>query len=628
MVLAASSFAQPPQYPPPQQPQQQGPWSEQPNVGQPDDEGNAPEHGVARISFMNGNVSIRRGDSADLVAAILNVPLTAGDRVVTGEGGRAEVQFDSANLIRLGPASEVRLSELERGHYQIQIAAGTTSFGVLRDSDAHIEISTPSVSVRPVKKGTYRVTVRPDGSSEITVRHGGEAEVSNPSGSQQLASGKTMIARGAAGEAEFQINSAIPEDDFDHWAANRDHELERSVSARNVSRDVYGAEDLDQNGRWVNDGSYGNVWVPTVQQGWAPYSCGRWVWTAYYGWTWLGCEPWAWAPYHYGRWYWGSYGWAWWPGSIYAPYFWRPALVGFFGWGAGFGFGFGYGHVGWVPLAPYEHYHAWYGGGVHNTVVNNVNVMNTYRNARVNGGISGMSSQAFGRSGVNSSNLARPTNMELARAGVVRGGLGVTPSRESSQFTNRAANAQGVPRTSENMRFFSNRQAPSTASRQMGATAQRGGGPAAPPAAGASNSGGINNGGVNNSGWQRFTPTPRSSGNPNMASPNAGAAGQGSRGFSPTPRLETAQPGINRSYSPAPQTQRNYSEPQSRGYSQPAPRGFGGQQPVHVNPPIVQPRSNPGGGGGSRGSSPAPRGNSGGGSRSGGGGGHSGGGHH
>src|SRR5215469_8517430 len=97
VILVATAFAQNPQTPPSQLP----PWSEQPPIAQyppngqypprpgaqypqtgapqqpGDDDGNAPDHGVARIAYMNGNVSVRRGDSGDLVAAILNVPLTA-----------------------------------------------------------------------------------------------------------------------------------------------------------------------------------------------------------------------------------------------------------------------------------------------------------------------------------------------------------------------------------------------------------------------------------------------------------------------------------------------------------------------------------------------------------------------
>ena len=50
------------------------------------DEDGGPGRGVARISLMNGDVSVRRGDSGDLVAAALNAPLMAEDRLLTGSG--------------------------------------------------------------------------------------------------------------------------------------------------------------------------------------------------------------------------------------------------------------------------------------------------------------------------------------------------------------------------------------------------------------------------------------------------------------------------------------------------------------------------------------------------------------
>src|SRR5215211_6907575 len=63
--------------------------------------------GVARISILNGDVSVRRGDSGDIVAAAINAPLVVGDRILTGPNSRAEVQFDWANMIRIGQNSEI-----------------------------------------------------------------------------------------------------------------------------------------------------------------------------------------------------------------------------------------------------------------------------------------------------------------------------------------------------------------------------------------------------------------------------------------------------------------------------------------------------------------------------------------
>ena len=116
----------------------------------PEDDSGQPDRGVARISLINGDVSVRRGDSGDWVAAAPNAPLVVEDRILTGARSRAEVQFDYANFVRLAPDTEVRVAELEYRRYLLQVASGTVMFRVLRDSDADAEISTQSVSLHSV----------------------------------------------------------------------------------------------------------------------------------------------------------------------------------------------------------------------------------------------------------------------------------------------------------------------------------------------------------------------------------------------------------------------------------------------------------------------------------------------
>src|SRR5271167_1263018 len=76
-----------------QAPSGQQPANQDPN--QPDGQ-YEPGRAVARIAVLNGDVSVRRGDSGDVVAAAVNGPLMADDRLLTGASARAEVQLDSA----------------------------------------------------------------------------------------------------------------------------------------------------------------------------------------------------------------------------------------------------------------------------------------------------------------------------------------------------------------------------------------------------------------------------------------------------------------------------------------------------------------------------------------------------
>ena len=192
--------------------------------GAPPQNSGAPQRGVARISVMNGQVSVRRGDSGEWVAGILNAPLMVDDRVAAGQGSRAEVQFDSTNLIRVGANAEIRLATLDYGHYGVQVAHGTVTYRMLRDSHVQVELDTPTVSVRPLHMGVYRIYVKEDGQTEITVRLG-DAEIYTPRGVEQLRAGQTMLARGTSADPEFRVVPAIAIDEWDRWNEHRDHEL-------------------------------------------------------------------------------------------------------------------------------------------------------------------------------------------------------------------------------------------------------------------------------------------------------------------------------------------------------------------------------------------------------------------
>jgi hypothetical protein len=99
-------------------------------------------------------------------------------------------------------------------------------------------------------------------------------------------------------------------------------------------------DQLSPYGNWVQNPTYGQVWVPTqVSADFTPYATGgHWV-NSQYGWTWMSDYAWGWAPFHYGRWLRDNvYGWEWVPG-----YDWAAAWVA---WGD-------YGdYYCWAPLMP------------------------------------------------------------------------------------------------------------------------------------------------------------------------------------------------------------------------------------------------------------------------------------
>jgi hypothetical protein len=116
-------------------------------------------------------------------------------------------------------------------------------------------------------------------------------------------------------------------------------------------------------------------------------------------------------------------------------------MVAFFGFGGGTNFSLAFGNVGWVPLAPYEPFHPWWGPTVVNrTVVNvtnvnitNVNVTHIYRNAAVAGGAAVVTHENFTNGGAYHYVAVRPE--DLHSVALVKSTVPVVPTRQNLAFT-------------------------------------------------------------------------------------------------------------------------------------------------------------------------------------------------
>jgi len=113
---------------------------------------------------------------------------------------------------------------------------------------------------------------------------------------------------------------------------------DNSNSTYDSPRD-YNIDELNQYGQWIDVEHYGQVWKPSVVEGWEPYYNGHWIYSDN-NWTWVSYEPFGWIVYHYGNWYNDPvYGWVWIPGDNG----WSPAVVQWYQYDD---------YVSWAPLPP------------------------------------------------------------------------------------------------------------------------------------------------------------------------------------------------------------------------------------------------------------------------------------
>jgi hypothetical protein len=208
-----------------------------------------------------------------------------GDKISTGDGGRAEVQLDYANILRLGPNSQATIANFTKKFIQVQVGQGIVNYSVFGESEAEPEIDTPNVALHPAHQdGVFRIELRSDGDSIVILRKG-EAQISTPQGIADIKAGDMATVRGSGADARYKIAGAPAHDDWDNWNIERDRMIHNANAWNHTNKYYVGSEDLDTYGHWQNVPDYGQVWQPDEPEGWAPYRDGNWVWEPYYGLT-------------------------------------------------------------------------------------------------------------------------------------------------------------------------------------------------------------------------------------------------------------------------------------------------------------------------------------------------------
>ena len=334
---------------------------------------------VARLGYLEGSVSFQPGGTDEWVAAPLNRPITTGDKIWSDRGSRAELQLDGSAL-RLSSNTAVSFLNLGDNVSQIQLSVGTLLVRVRRlDDNETYEIDTPNLAFSVLQPGVYRITVDEAGTTTAINVRSGQGEVTGAGGAYSVYANEYDVFSGTDELVENSQPYGPEPDSFDAWSQGRDSRWDNSDSARYVSSDVVGYEDLDGQGAWESTPDYGNVWFPrTVEPGWAPYHDGHWSYIEPWGYTWVDDQRWGFAPFHYGRWISVRGAWGWVPcpprafGAVYVRPVYAPALVAWVGVGAG---------VAWFALGPREVYVPSY--PVSRRYVNNINVSNTTVNTTV-----------------------------------------------------------------------------------------------------------------------------------------------------------------------------------------------------------------------------------------------------
>jgi hypothetical protein len=417
---------------------------------------------VARLSHVDGEVSFDPAGTDDWVTAVLNRPITTGDKLWADKDSRAELQLGAAS-IRMGAMTGFSFLNLSDNVTQLQLTEGAIRIRVRRlGENENFEVDTPNLAFSILRPGIYRINVNQAGDTTVVHVRDGEGEATG-GGQAYTVHGEETGTFTGTDQLNADIEGTGSDDDLEAWSEERDRRQDHSVSSRYVSDEAVGYEDLDDYGGWRTT-EYGEVWFPhTTVVGWAPYRYGHWAYIYPWGYTWVDDEPWGFAPFHYGRWVVVGGVWGWVPcrpavvGVAYVRPVYAPALVAWVG-GPHFAIGVSVGGaaaVGWFPLGPREVYVPSY--PVSRTYVNQINVTNTtvnttvvnnyyntvvvnknttvtnikYVNQTVPGAVTATSTQVMTSGQSVHNNVMRVDERELARAPVATGAPTLAPTRQA-----------------------------------------------------------------------------------------------------------------------------------------------------------------------------------------------------
>ncbi|HEX4576110.1 MAG TPA: FecR family protein [Edaphobacter sp.] len=306
----------------------------------------APAHRAARLSYLQGNVTVDHMDNTAGDPAQVNMPLAEGARLSTGEDGQAEVEFEDGSVVRMTPNSSLGLNSLSvdalgNFHTQLTVLGGLLYAELRATTKFTYTVEAGGEQISPVANATIRINLdQPPVTIAVL-----DGTVHLEHGSSETGGYKTdvhageMLTADASDSSQYFMLSSIEKDSWDVWNQERDQAAAEAAAARTAARDGYagdqgyGWSDLDANGSWYDVAGEGQVWQPTLalDSSFDPYGYGSWVTYPGAGYVWASGYAWGWIPFRCGSWsYWNGFGWGWSPGAACRRVGW-----GFHGFGSG-----------------------------------------------------------------------------------------------------------------------------------------------------------------------------------------------------------------------------------------------------------------------------------------------------
>src|SRR5205823_5690228 len=126
-----------------------------------------PPSRVARMGYASGNVSFNPAGTDDWVGAVVNRPMTTGDKLWSDDNSRAELHLGYA-VIRLSDHTGFSFLNLTDEVTRLSLTECTLHIRVRRlGDDETVEVETPNLALSILRPGSYSISVNEAGDATV-----------------------------------------------------------------------------------------------------------------------------------------------------------------------------------------------------------------------------------------------------------------------------------------------------------------------------------------------------------------------------------------------------------------------------------------------------------------------------
>lgn len=273
---------------------------------------------IVRLSDVQGAVSIDKNTGNGFERAFLNLPITQGTKLQTGDTGRAEVEFEDGSTFLLGPNTKVDFSKLSltdsgKRMSTVNIREGLAYLNWIGKSGDDFTANFGHENTELTSPAEVRIEASASASRFAVFK--GDVDVTGPDGSVKVEKKKMAEFDESAGKYKVAKLEELPLDNWNKESVEY-HDQYAKVNKADVSPYGYGYSDLNYYGSYYNVPGYGMMWQPYFTGvGWDPFMDGAWSFYPGMGYMFVSAYPWGWMPYRYGNWmFMPGFGWMWQPG--------------------------------------------------------------------------------------------------------------------------------------------------------------------------------------------------------------------------------------------------------------------------------------------------------------------------